>query len=59
LKLELPGYDQSQYGLVLLRHGRKSAFEAKQTSTGGQDRLGRSKMTRSGHGNQALFFEIY
>ena len=49
LKLESRGYDQSQYGLVSLRPGRKSAFGAKQTSTGRQNRLGRSKMTLSDH----------
>ena len=44
LKLESRGYDQSQYGLVLPWPRCKSAFGAKQTSTGTNDRLGRSKM---------------
>jgi hypothetical protein len=33
LKLESRGYDQSQYGLVLLRPGRKSAFGSKANIT--------------------------
>lgn len=47
LKLESRGYDQSQHGLVLLWPSCKSAFRAKQTSTGTNDRLGRSKMTHN------------
>jgi hypothetical protein len=49
LKLESRGYDRSQYGLDSLRPCLKSAFGAKRTWTGRQNRMDRSKMTQSGH----------
>jgi len=44
LKLESRGYDQSQHGLGLALARLQFAFGAKQTSTGTNDRLGRSKI---------------